>query len=336
MKKLTSLLVSFCFVLSFVNVGFAWGPDGHKTVGNIASMRINQHTREKIRLILKSHETLGGIANWADTVKTRMGSHDADADTDAFLQDRVHNDGNGNWHFDDLPLGCTSYDTCNGFTPEDDVVHLINACISVLQNTPDPNHPMSRRNALRMLVHLVGDLHQPLHVGSGYVNENGPNNTIVIVRDPNLVSTSTPSDRGGNALIIDGHKKNLHSLWDGDLVHSLMAQKNKPTAFALAQWLRNNVTPAANWNAQGPIDTWASQWATDSLKTSGNKTFATVRITGKRIVTTTSHGQTVTKTVYDIRRSNNYNNNNVPVVRDQLAKGGFRLAKLLDSIFANQ
>jgi hypothetical protein len=187
-----------------------------------------------------------------------------------------------------------------------------------------------------MLVHLVGDLHQPLHVGSGYIDENGPNNTIVIVRDPNLVSADTPSDRGANALIIDGRKKNLHSLWDGDLVHSLMAQKNKANAFALAQWLKSNVTPAANWNAQGPINTWASQWATDSLQTSGNHTFATVRITRKRIVTTTSHGQTITKTVYDIRRSNNYNNNNVPVVRDQLAKGGFRLAKLLDAIFADQ
>jgi hypothetical protein len=46
--------------------------------------------------------------------------------------------------------------------------------------------------------------------------------------------------------------------------------------------------------------------------------------------------QRVTKTVYDIRRGTNYNNNNVPVVRNQLAKGGFRLAKLLDAIFENQ
>jgi len=235
-----------------------------------------------------------------------------------------------------LPLGCGSYDTCNGFTPDDDVVHLINACIRALQNNPNPDHPLSRRNALRMLVHLVGDLHQPLHVGSGYINENGPNNTIVIVRDPNSVSSSTPSDRGANALIIDGREKNLHSFWDGDLVHLLMSQKHQPNASALAQFLRNTVTPQPEWNALGPIETWASQWATDSLKVSVTETFATVRITRKRVVTTTSHGQRITKTVYDIRRGNNYNNNNVPVVRNQLAKGGFRLAKLLDAIFANQ
>jgi len=335
MKKLASIFLSLCLVSSFANSAFAWGPDGHKTVGNIASMRINSHTRNKIREILKPQETLGGIANWADSVKTRMGQHDSDTDTDAFLQDN-HNNGNGNWHFDDLPLGCGSYDTCNGFTPDDDVVHLINACIRALQNNPDPDHPLSRRNALRMLVHLVGDLHQPLHVGSGYINENGPNNTIVIVRDPNSVSSSTPSDRGANALIIDGREKNLHSFWDGDLVHLLRSQKHQPNASALAQFLKNTVTPKPEWNALGPIETWASQWATDSLKVSVTETFATVRITRKRVVTATSHGQRITKTVYDIRRGNNYNNNNVPVVRNQLAKGGFRLAKLLDAIFANQ
>ena len=331
MRKLASVLVSLCLLSSLVNSVFAWGPDGHTTVGNIASMRINSHTRQKIREILKPQETLGGIANWADSVKKRMGQHDPDADTDAFLQDD-HNNGNGNWHFDDLPLGCTSYDTCTGFTPDDDIVHLINACVRALQNNPNPNQPLSRRNALRMLVHLVGDLHQPLHVGSGYINENGANNTIIIVRDPSLVSGTTPSDRGANALIINGRDKNLHSFWDGDLVHLLMSQKNQPNALALAQFLRNTVSPMPDWNAQGPVETWASQWATDSLKTSATQTFATVRIVRKRLVT--SHG--VTKTVYDIRRANNYNTNNIPVVRNQLAKGGFRLAKLLDAIFANQ
>ena len=335
MRKLASSLLTLSLISSFVTPTFAWGPDGHTTIGNIASLRINSHTRTKIREILKPQESLGGIANWADSVKTRMGQHDSDSDTDAFLQDN-HNEGNGNWHFDDLALGCTSYDTCTGFTPDDDVVHLINACIRVLQNNPDPNHPMSQRNALRMLVHLVGDLHQPLHVGSGYINENGPHNTIIIVRDPSLVSASTPSDRGANALIIDGHNKNLHSFWDGDLVHLLMSQKHKTSASALAQFLRNTVTPQPEWSAQGSVETWASQWATDSLHTSADNAFATVRITGKRVVTTHSHGETVTKTVYDIRRGVNYNTNNVPVVRAQLAKGGFRLAKLLDAIFANQ
>ena len=328
MKKLTSIFVSLLISLSSLTPAFGWGPDGHKTVGQVASLRIKTHTKNRIAQILKPGETLSNIANWADTVKTRVGSHDPDSDTDAFLQDVAHNTGNGNWHFDDLPLGCNTYDTCTGFTPDDDVVHMINVCIRTLQGNPDPNHPLSKRNALRMLVHLVGDLHQPLHIGSGYINENGPNNTIVIVKDPAAVSANTPSDRGANALIIDTRTKNLHSFWDGDLVKQLMTKQNKTTTNALAQFLKTSVTPKPDWSATGSVDTWASQWATDSLHISANKAFNSVRIVGDR---RTVNG----KPAYNIRRAANYNSVNVPVVRDQLAKGGFRLAKLLDEIFAN-
>jgi hypothetical protein len=335
MKRLTSLLVSIAITVSSVTPVFAWGPDGHQAVGQIASLRIKAHTKQRINQILKPGETLAGIANWADSVKNRIGEHDPDVDTNAFLQDVAHNTGNGNWHFDDLPLACTSYDTCTGFTRDDDIVHIINLCIRTLQGHPDPDHPLSPRNALRLLVHLVGDLQQPLHVGSGYINENGPNHTIVIVRDPAAISASTPKDQGGNLLIIDGHEKNLHSFWDGDLVHLLMTNTHKPTPAALAQLLKINVPVKPNWPGQGSIDTWAAQWATDSLRVSGNQAYKSVQILHKRTLTTTNHGQTVTKTVYDIRRAPNYNSVNVFVVRDQLAKGGFRLAKLLDAIFVN-
>jgi len=49
-----------------------------------------------------------------------------------------------------------------------------------------------------------------------------------------------------------------------------------------------------------------------------------------------SYAHWIREIVYDIRRGVNYNTNNVPIVRTQLAKGAFRLAKLLDAIFANQ
>ena len=90
-----------------------------------------------------------------------------------------------------------------------------------------------------------------------------------------------------------------------------------------------------DWNGQGPVDTWVAQWATDSMHVSGNHAHKSVKILRKRTVTSTRDGITQTKTVYDIKRAVNYNTVNVPVVRDQLAKGGFRLAKLMDAIFVN-
>ena len=335
MKKLAVLFVSLFIILSSLTPAFGWGPDGHSALGKIASLRINSHTRQRLAQILKPGETLAGIANWADIVKRRVGETDPDTDTNAFLQDVTHNAQNASWHYDDLPLGCSDYNTCTGFTPGDDVVHILNICIRTLQGNPDPNQPLTPRNALRLLVHLVGDLHQPLHVGSGYIDENGPNHTIVILRDPAAISASTPKDQGANLLIIDGHNKNLHSFWDGDLVHLLMTSSHKQTAAALGQFLKTSVAPQPVWNGQGPVDTWVAQWATDSLHVSGDHSYKSVKILRKRTVTTTHNGITQTKTVYDIKRAVNYNTVNKPVVRDQLAKGGFRLAKLLDAIFVN-
>lgn len=332
MRRLVSITGSVILILASVSPSLAWGPDGHETVGKIASLRINQHTQEKIAQILKSGETLANISNWADFVKNHIGEHNPDPDTDAFLQDVTHNKNNAAWHFDDLPLGCTSYDTCEGFTPDADIVHLINICIRTLQGQPDPNQPLSQRNAMRLLVHFLGDIHQPLHVGSGYINENGPHHTILIVRDPAAITQNQfPKDRGANLLIIDNQQKNLHSFWDGDLVHLLMTFTNQQTSDALGQFLKDTVTPQASWKAHGSIDTWAAQFATDSLNQSRNHAYRSVKIVGKRTVT--SHGQP--ETVYDITRASDYNTLNRTVVRTQLAKAGFRLAALLDQLFAN-
>jgi S1/P1 Nuclease len=332
MKKPASIVASIALALASVSPVLAWGPDGHETVGEIASLRIKQHTQDRIAQILKPGETVANVSNWADFVKDHVGEHDPDPDTDAFLQDVTHNKNTREWHFDDLPLGCTSYNTCNGFTPASDIVHLINICIRTLQGQPDPNQPLSKRNALRFLVHFLGDIHQPLHVGSGYVNENGPHHTIVIATDPAAITQNHfPNDRGANLLIIDGQQKNLHSFWDGDLVKALMTFTHQQNSDALGQFLKTTVTPQTSWNAEGAIDTWAAQFATDSLNQSRNHAYKSVKIVGKRTII--SHGQP--QTVYDITRASNYNTLNRTVVKTQLAKAGFRLAALLDQIFAN-
>ncbi|PWT95940.1 MAG: hypothetical protein C5B55_00635 [Blastocatellia bacterium] len=331
MRKLTSILLSIVISLSSLSTAFAWGPDGHKTVGQIASLRINQTTQQKIAAILKSGETLASISTWADTVKDRMGQSDPDKDTRAFLKDKVHNGNNASWHFDDLPLGCNRYDTCNGFTTLTDVVHMINVCITTLQGQSVPGHPLSKRNALRLLVHFVGDLHQPMHVASGYINEHGPGNTILIVSDPSQINDGIKKDVGGNVLIIDKTtEKNLHSFWDGDLVHLMMDSSNTNTIAAFAQLLKTTITPQPDWDPQGPITTWAAQWATDSLHQSRDHSYNSVVIVRKFKL---KKGKNKGKFAYEITRDENYDQTNTPVVGTQLAKGGYRLAALLDEIF---
>lgn len=343
MKRLLAIVASLLVMLSSLTPAFAWGDEGHETVGKIASLRVKPHTRERLAQILRPGDRLANMATWADTVKERMGTTDPDPDTNAFLHDLAHNERNREWHFVDLPLGCASYQTCTGFTLDNDIVHLINICIRTLQDNPDPNQPLSKRNALRLLAHFIGDLHQPLHVGVGFIDPNGPNQTILIARDPQLIrQRNLPHDRGGNQLVIDSDRKNLHGFWDFDLVRSLMGATNKPTSDQLGSFLKQTLPPKPDWQPQGAINTWAAQWATDSLKLSRTQAYRSVSIVRERTIPVLRNGvplirdgRPVTQTVYDITRPSNYQAVNHNNVREQLAKGGFRLAKLLDAIFAD-
>ncbi|MFN2510338.1 MAG: S1/P1 nuclease [Pyrinomonadaceae bacterium] len=343
MKMFVAIVASFLITLSSLTPARAWGDEGHQTVGKIASLHIKPHTAQRLAQILRPGDTLSNMSTWADTVKERMGSTDPDPDTKAFLQDLAHNERNREWHFVDLPLMCASYETCTGFTLDNDIVHLINICIRTLQGHPDPDQPLSKRNAIRLLAHFIGDLHQPLHVGVGFIDPNGPNLTIRIAKDPQTIrQRSLRHDRGGNQLIIDNDRKNLHGFWDFDLVRSLMRVTNKPTSDQLGNFLKQTQPPKPAWNPQGAIHTWAAQWATDSLKLSRDHAYRSVRIVRERTIPVlrdgvplTRNGQPVTQIVYDITRPGDYQLVNRGNVREQLAKGGFRLAKLLDAIFAN-
>lgn len=340
MKRLLSmLLTAIVFVAPGVSA-FGWGENGHYTVGKIASLRIKPRTAQRISEILKPGETLANIASWADSVKERMGKPDPDDDTNAFLQDLVHNEKNREWHYDNLPLGCKSYQTCP-FTPDNDVVHMLNICIRTLQGRPDPNHPLSKRNALKLLVHFLGDMHQPLHIGCGYIDVNGPNGAIVIATNPAVVKAKgLPSDRGGNQLIINKEGRNLHSFWDFDLVKSLMDTTGKTTPDALGLLLKTSVRRESNWNPRGRVNTWAAQWANDSLRQAREHAYKGVTPIKQRTIPVTSRdgtpvmrdGHPVTEVVYDVEHPPDYATLNRETVRRQLAKGGYRLAKLLDEI----
>lgn len=343
MKRIVSVVLSAIIFLAPAGSAFAWGDDGHQTVGKIASLRIKLRTAQKIAQLLKPGETLANISTWADTVKERVGKTDPDPDTNAFLQDIAHNEKNREWHYDDLPLGCKNYQTCTGFTPDNDIVQMLNVCIRTLQGHPDPNHPLSQRNALKLLVHFLGDIHQPLHIGCGFIGKDA-NGSWIIATDPLVIKQKNlPSDRGGNQLIINSDRRNLHSFWDFDLVTSLMLATDKQTSDTLGSFLKETVRPKRSWNPHGLVSTWAAQWATDALDQSrDHHAYKSVNITGQRtIMVTTQAGQPVTRDgkpvtdiVYDVTRPSNYETLNREIARQQLAKGGYRLARLLDAIYS--
>ncbi len=160
--------------LAYGNTDF-WGKTGHRVVGEVAQKYLKGKTKRKIRKLLKG-QTLAEVANYADDIKS-------DRSYDAFMP----------WHY-------VNFDPDQEYrnvtpSPEGDVVMGILRCKEILEDETrsEEDHVFY----LKMLIHLVGDLHQPLHAGRA-------------------------ADRGGNDIQIQwfGNGSNLHRLWDTNMINT--------------------------------------------------------------------------------------------------------------------
>lgn len=152
---------------------WAWGRLGHRAAGRVAESRLTPRARAAVRELLDPGESLADASTWADEHARGIR-------------------GSAAWHYVNVPISEPHYNA--GFCGRGGcVVEKIAEFRRVLA---DPNAPRARRRqALRFLVHLVQDLHQPLHVGDD-------------------------NDRGGNELQLHlGRREttNLHQVWDSGL-----------------------------------------------------------------------------------------------------------------------
>ena len=201
---------------------FAWGQEGHAAIAAIAEHLISPTTETKVQeLLAKSGDKdLISIAFWAD--KVIIASHDEGPlrGNQEAIEFNHKFPKSGRWHFVNLPLGATSYDQVRSFTKPDDVIHAISRCIQVLESPMPEPETFTKVQALRLLVHFVGDIHQPLHSGTGFYN-------FPVTGAPQLISepaeaSGKPNDRGGNLLFYGSNAtEQLHALWDRVLVEKI-------------------------------------------------------------------------------------------------------------------
>lgn len=160
----------------------AWSAMGHRLVARLAEPRLSAPVREEVQrlLALEGHRSLADVAAWADELR----SSDPDLGRKSTR-----------WHFVNIgELGCR-YDAEAACAKGDCVVAAIDRQSSILADRSRPD--AERLQALKFVVHFVGDVHQPMHAGNA-------------------------RDRGGNTVQvnIDGEGSNLHALWDGKLLTS--------------------------------------------------------------------------------------------------------------------
>jgi hypothetical protein len=212
MRRLAIILI----VASFVPVrAFAWGTEGHRIIAEIAELHLEPEAARQIRdlLAIENETALADVANWADQIRRQRPQ-------------------TAPWHFVDIPITASGYDARRDCAAGNCVVAKIEEFTAELQNRSLP--PRERLEALKFVVHFVGDLHQPLHA-------------------------SDNDDRGGNDVRVEflGRRTNLHAVWDTAILAP--AVNGDERSYALG--LDRQITPGdtASWQSGTP-----EQWANES------------------------------------------------------------------------
>ena len=205
----------------------AWGPLGHRLVALLAWDDLTPQARRQAEVLLQGEQdpTLAGIASWADDLRKH---------------DPVLGRTSARWHFVNLGEHDCAYEQVRDCPGGNCVVEAIRTQAAILAD-PERTHA-ERLQALKFVVHFVGDVHQPLHAGHA-------------------------DDRGGNDYQVNwnGKGSNLHSLWDSGLLRS--------TGFDEDAWLaRLRALPSPPAEALVPPHA-APLWARESCLLVGSRDF---------------------------------------------------------------
>jgi hypothetical protein len=182
----------------------SWGRTGHNVIGRIAANHLTARAKAGVAALL-GNETLAGVASWADDNRDRS---------------------TASWHFINVETGLSFDEFKDQVNSKTDVYTALVKEEGILGD--DHASREHRVNALKYVVHFVGDIHQPMHV-------------------------SRAEDKGGNTIQVqyDGQGTNLHSLWDtrmlkhAGLSEAQLAQNfDKATPEQITKWQSD---PQINW-----------------------------------------------------------------------------------------
>lgn len=304
---------------SFTSQVWAFGDFGHRTVGAIADAQLTSEARAAIGPLLRSGETLATVATWPDEVKRakkNVGPLAHDAEAHRFNEDFPDN---REWHYVDLPLDTALYTEGAVGSRLNDIVQTIKRCVRVIESNTILHHEMTRAQALRWLVHLLGDFHQPLHLGSGYYQFDAERQAHLITNPQEAAGKD--QDRGGT-LLFYGADEQLHALWDDGLVNVVAKGRSY---LEVAQDLLTQGHQQA-WDGKGSYHEWIDQWAAESIR-EGKSAYERLVFGAGQFDGGHHELQKITITLPP-----GYEQDEAKLVEQQLAKAGYRLAAILNAM----
>ena len=317
MKMLRNILMLAVVALALAAApqAWGWGCDGHETVALIAKAHLNPNALAMVNQIL--HDNPGHPPQGP----CHPAGLDPIADASTWADDiRGCRTETAGWHFFDIPRFATQTNIDQFCDPAKGcVAKALHDQIAVLN---DPAAvPGLKAEALRFIIHFAGDIHQPLHDTTN--NDRGANCVPVKFFNTNVRVT-------GNT-----YEPNLHAVWDSDMIKNISSGQTV-NQFAAALDLQF-ATQEAAWQAAGiDFDAWA--WDAHQLA----ETFSYGKL-NKNIpieptvvdIKTCADNNNVGKRMKNLKEvvGANYQTAATPVIQEQLAKAGVRLAMILNQIW---
>lgn len=259
--------------LAFTTASWSWGAEGHRMVGYVADAELSVKARISVRRIMHA-DSLASVSNWMDEVR---GTPEGNA-----MQ---------RWHFVNMKACGEAEAKCkNG--------NCATGRIEWARDTLRSGSPEEALKALRVLVHLIGDVHQPLHAADN--GDYGGNGSTVTNRLCIEFGASQPS------------ACKLHAYWDTSLVKAALRGQSETAAAKV--WAAE--MPKAPLNAPR----FAAEWAAESNQLARRTAY---RFEG--FACKVKHQSFAADDAYDAM--------GVATVKEQIVTAGQRLAMTLNAVF---
>lgn len=272
---------------------FAWGKQGHAAVAEIASSHLNEKTKLALSKLTQG-DSLTDLANWPDQIRSNK-------------KYRPY----GPWHYTTVP-DFQEYKKPKS-SREGSIVEQIKNSLAVLKGNGELGI-FTKKQHLAWLIHLVGDIHQPLHVGR-------------------------PGDKGGNSIRVlwFGKSSNLHSIWDSKII-----DKSRLSYAVLARDLMKEARKKSI-NVGGSVEDWANESVSlraypYDLMLKGEKP----KDAPQKLKPLSDYKSYMKRRGFKPPKkdlpnlSENYYDRNFVIVRERIYQAGIRLANLLNEVYGDK
>jgi hypothetical protein len=290
----------------------AWGCKGHQTVAYLAEKHLTPAAKQVFQTLLTENPIDPQLKRYCGNTLTNVFEDAATwADDERGVAPTT-----APWHFIDIPLGATQDQVAQSCGTTGCVTQAIVDQLAILKDTTAP--AAKRADALRFIIHFVGDLHQPLHAST---NSDRGGNCV-----PVQYLHRTPHSSGGS------YTPNLHAIWDTEMVERDM-EGASPGDFADKLNTKFAASEAA-WTQGGmQLEAWAWEGHLSAVATSYGKLPVKIAVEPNVAVDKCTDDNNIGKRMLalDENATQAYQTASTAVIEKRMVQAGVRLAMILNN-----